>query len=274
MSALLVARFTLKEAVRKRFFLMAAIVGVVFLALYALGFHYINEEWERSMGPGRADMYSPVVVLLGLFLVHLLGVLVAIAVSVSSVSQEVDEGTIQLIATKPMARWEIIAGKWLGLASLLAIYILGMAWGILGVAFFIFGYFPPNPYVPSLLMVLAALVFLSLSILCGTRLSTLPSALLLLSLFGIAFFGGMVEQIGALIRSDTMVNIGIGTSLLAPSDALWRLESRLLAPNLPLNLSGPFASVTEPSTWMVLYSVVYAAAAVLIAMRIFARRDL
>lgn len=274
MSSLLVARFTLKEAVRKRFFLMAAIVGLVFLALYALGFHFIKEDWQRSGGLSRVDLYSPVVVMAGLFLIHLLGVLVAIAVSVSSVSQEVEEGTIQLVATKPMGRWEIIAGKWLGLAALLAIYVLGMAWGILGVAFFTSGYFPHEPYVPTFLMVLAALLFLSLSILCGTCLSTLPNALLLLTLFGIAFFGGMVEQIGAIIRSDTMVNIGIGTSLLAPSDALWRLEARLLDPGLPVNVLGPFASFTEPSAWMVLYSVFYVGAALLVATRIFATRDL
>ncbi|MDP2663001.1 MAG: ABC transporter permease subunit [Dehalococcoidia bacterium] len=274
MISLQIARFTLKEAVRKRFFLMAAIVGVVFLALYAVGFHFINEEWLRNgMSQNKSGLYSTQLVMAGLFLIHLLGILVAIAVSVSSVSQEVEEGTIQLVATKPLGRWEIVAGKWLGLAALLAIYVLGMAWGILAVGYAIAGYWPPQPYLPSLLMLLAALLFMSLSLLLGSFLSTLPNALLLLTLFGIAFFGGMVEGIGAIIRSDTMVNIGIGTSLLAPSDALWRLASHLLDPSQPLT-AGPFSSFTEPSSWMVLYSAVYAGAALLGATRVIAKRDL
>jgi len=272
--SLQIARFTLKEAVRKRFFLMAAIVGAVFLALYAVGFHFINEEWLRNGLPqSKSGLYSSQLVMAGLFLIHLLGILVAIAVSVSSVSQEVEEGTIQLVATKPLGRWEIVAGKWLGLAALLAIYVLAMAWGILAAGYAVAGYWPPQPILPSLLMLLAALLFMSLSLLLGSFLSTLPNALLLLTLFGIAFFGGMVEGIGAIIRSDTMVNIGIGTSLLAPSDALWRLASHFLDPSQALT-AGPFSSFTEPSSWMVLYSAVYIGAAFLGATRLIAKRDL
>lgn len=274
MNALLIARFTLKEAVRRRFFLMAAIAGIVFLALYAIGFHFIREEWDRAgMPAARLDLLSSQLLLAGLFLIHLLGILVAIAVSVSTISQEVEEGTIQLIATKPLARWEMLAGKWLGLAALLAIYVLGMAWGMIVIANLSSGYWPEQPFYPTLLMLLAALLFLSLSMFWGSFLSTLPNALLLLTLFGIAFFGGMVEGVGSIIRSETMVNIGIGTSLLAPGDALWRLAARLLAPSMPLN-AGPFASFTEPSGWMVLYSVCYIGAAFLGAARIFGRRDL
>lgn len=274
MIPLLIARFTLKEALRKRFFLMAAIAGLVFLALYALGFHLVREEWQRSGLPvARVDVFSVQLVLAGLFLIHLLGILVAIAVSAATLSQEVEEGTIQLIATKPLGRWEIVLGKWLGLAALLALYILGMAWGILGVARYISGFWPAQPLAPTLLMLLAALFFLSLSMLWGSFLPALANALLLLTLFGMAFFGGMVEQIGAVIRSEAMVNMGIGTSLLAPSDALWRLAARVLAPNLALTAS-PFASATEPSRWMVAYAAFYAGLALLGATRIFGKRDL
>ncbi len=274
MSTFIIARFTLKEALRKRFFLMAAIVGALFLALYGIGFRFIWEEWQRNGLPAaRTAQFSAQIVLAGLFLIHLLGILVAIAVSVSTISQEVDEGTIQLIATKPLRRWEIVAGKWLGLAALLAVYVIGMAWGIMAVAYYMSGFWPPQPVIPTLLMLLAALSFLSLSLLGGAFLPTVANALLLLTLFGMAFFGGMVEQIGAIIQSEAMVNIGIGTSLLAPTDVLWRLAARLLAPSQGL-IQSPFSSVTEPSAWMVAYAVVYTGAALLGATRIFRKRDL
>lgn len=270
-----IARFTLKEALRKRFFLMAAIVGVLFLALYGVGLHFVKAELvsqNRIAGPAVNVAYAQLV-LAGLFLIHLLGILVAIAVSVSTISQEVDEGTIHLVATKPLGRWEIVAGKWLGLAALLAIYVLGMGWGIMAVAYYISGFWPPQPLVPTLLMLLAALSFLSLSLLGGSVLPTLANALMLLTIFGMAFFGGMVEQIGAVIQSDAIVNIGIGTSLLAPTDALWRLAARLLSPGMSLPTS-PFSSVTEPSMWMVAYAVFYAGGGLLGATRLFGKRDL
>lgn len=274
MRSFLIAGFTLKEALRKRFFLMAAVVGVAFLALYALGFHFAMEEWQRSgLAAARSGIFSVQVVLAGLFLIHLLGILVAIAVSVATLSQEVDEGTIQLIAAKPLARWEIVLGKWLGLAALLAVYVMGMSWGVMALGYYISGFWPPQPLAATLLMLLAALSFLSLSLLGGSFLPTLANALLLLTLFGMAFFGGMVEQIGAVVRSEAMVNMGIGTSLLAPSDSLWRLAARVLAPDLPINAS-PFASFSEPSVWMVAYAAIYAGAALLGATRVFGRRDL
>lgn len=274
MSMLIVARFTLKEALRKRFFLMAAIVGIIFLALYALGFHFTKEEWQRNGLPvSRMDVFSSQLVLAGLFLIHLLGVLVAISVSVATISQEVDEGTIQLIATKPLSRWEVVLGKWLGLAALLAVYVFSMSWGVMAVGNYMSGFWPPQPLAPPLLMLLAALVFLSLSLMAGTFLPTLANALLLLTLFGIAFFGGMVEQIGAVINSESMVNIGIVTGLLAPSDTLWRLASRIVSPNSTI-ISNPFASATEPSLWMVVYASFYVVAALVGAIHIFGKRDL
>lgn len=275
MNSITIARFTLKEAVRKRFFLLAAIVGVIFLAVYGLGFHFVNEEWQRSgLSAGRTNMFSMTVLLAGLFLIHLLGMLVAIAVTAAAVSQEVDDGTIHLVATKPLARWEIIVGKWLGMAVLLAIYVLGMAWGVMAVGYYVSGVWPALILQPALLMLLAALVFLSLSLLWGSFLPTLANALLLLTMFGIAFFGGMLEQVGAVIQSDSMVNIGIATSLLAPTDVLWRLASKQLAPGISAINAGPFASYTEPSAWMVLYTGLYIIVAVVGATRIFGRRDL
>ncbi len=279
MSSLIVARFTLKEALRKRFFLMAAIAGIVFLALYALGLHFVKAELVSQVSRGRglqaggANVVYAQLVLAGLFLIHLLGILVAIAVSVAAISQEVDEGTVQLVATKPLGRWEIVAGKWLGMAAVLAVYVLGMGWGVMAVAYYIAGFWPAQPVTPTLLMLLASLSFLSLSLLGGSFLPTLANALLLLTIFGMAFFGGMVEQIGALVQSEAMVNIGIGTSLLAPTDALWRLAARILVPNMGLPTS-PFSSVTEPSAWMVAYAGFYACAAFLGAAHVFGRRDL
>jgi ABC-type transport system involved in multi-copper enzyme maturation permease subunit len=276
MKTLIIARFTLQEVIRKRFFLTAAIAGVGFLGLYSFGFHLINQEWQNRRIPLTPDMlsfFSSQLVLAGLFLIHMLGILVAIATSASSISQEVEQGTIQVIATKPLSRWEIVVGKWGGFAAMLALYIMAMAWSIMAVAYFIAGYWPAQPFLPTLLMLLAALSFLSLSIMGSTFLPILANITMLLMLFGIAFFGGMVEQIGALLHSEAMVNVGIATSLLAPSDALWRLAAHTLQPNMSLNTS-PFASVTEPSAWMILYAALYTLAALVVATRIFRLRDL
>jgi hypothetical protein len=117
-------------------------------------------------------------------------------------------------------------------------------------------------------------VLLSLSLLAGTRLSTLTNGVLLFMLYGLAFIGAWVEQIGSFFQSRAAVNIGIITSLLLPVEALWRRAAYLMQPPILSSIPSPFSGVSPPSAAMVVYALVYAALALLLAMRSFSRRDL
>ena len=95
-------------------------------------------------------------------------------------------------------------------------------------------------------------------------------------LYGVAFIGGWVEQIGALLRNETAVDIGIVSSLIMPSEMLWKKASALFLPSLannPFNV-GPFAVASEPSTLMLLYGGFYTVALLLLALWSFSVRDL
>jgi hypothetical protein len=94
-------------------------------------------------------------------------------------------------------------------------------------------------------------------------------------LYGLAFIGSWVEQIGSFIESEAAVNIGIITSLLMPGEALWRRASfEMTTPLVQFMAGGPFVSRSVPSPLMIWYGVFYIAAAVLAAALIFRRRDL
>ena len=127
-----------------------------------------------------------------------------------------------------------------------------------------------------ILMIQQALIILSISIAGGTRLSTLANGVLAFTLFAIAFMGGWVEQIGALFRNEAAVDIGIVTSLIMPSEILWKKALTLFQPtmaNMPFS-AGPFAVASQPSDLMVVYGVVYTVVLLLFAMWSFSRRDL
>ena len=57
-------------------------------------------------------------------------------------------------------------------------------------------------------MMLEALVFLSISFLGGTRLSTLANGVLGFGLFIVAFVGGFIGAFGTLIGSNAAIKIG------------------------------------------------------------------
>jgi Cu-processing system permease protein len=194
---------------------------------------------------------------------------------VDVVSGEIASNAIHAMATRPVRRWEILLGKWLGFAFMLAVYLTVMAGTIIGLMSAVTGYAPPNTLQGVLLMFLEGLILLTVSILGGTSLSTLANGVLVFGLYGLAFAGGWTEQIGAFINSEPAVNVGIVSSLIMPSEALWKRAAYVMQSPLSREFGfSPFATGAAPSAAMVAYSVAYLVAALFLALRAFSRRDL
>jgi ABC-type transport system involved in multi-copper enzyme maturation permease subunit len=206
--------------------------------------------------------------------VHFLTVMLAIFASVDSVAGEISSHTIQALLTRPLRRWQVLLGKWLGYALMLGLFLGLLGVGVVLVNRALTGYAPPNPLQGLALLVLEALVLVALSLLGGTRLSTLTNGVALFLLYGLAFIGAWVEQIGALLQSDAAVRVGVVSSLLLPVEALWRRAAYLMQPPLSNSMPTPFSVSSVPSEAMVLYAVLYGLAALALAMRSFGRRDL
>jgi Cu-processing system permease protein len=121
-----------------------------------------------------------------------------------------------------------------------------------------------------------ALLIMTITIAASSRLSTLASGGLVFGLFGIAFVGGWVEQIGSLLKNQTAVDIGILTSLIMPSESLWRRAASLTSSPLAQAFGGisPFSVGSVPSPAMIWYSAAYLLVMLGIALRSFNRRDL
>jgi hypothetical protein len=94
-------------------------------------------------------------------------------------------------------------------------------------------------------------------------------------LYGLAFVGSWVEQIGAVLESQAAVQVGIISSLLMPSESMWRIVADLMQPAL-IRQAGvpPITIYSKPSNAMIVYAVIYALALVGGALLQFNRRDL
>lgn len=277
MSTLIIARLTFHEASRRRILWLAVLLSLAFLAIYALGFNVIFREMRREMGSQVDELREAInfFVMAGLYVVNFLIAMVAVLTSVDTISGEITSQTIQVVATKPIARWEIVLGKWLGFVVMLAGYVALLAGGVMLVGYLIANYLPPNPIQGILLMYMEGMVFISLTMLGGTTLSTLANGVLAFMLYGLAFVGGWIEQIGALVRNETAVNLGIVASLIMPSEALWKRAAYLMQPALVRELGfTPFSAMVAPSQAMVVYAGLYIVVTLALAIRLFSRRDL
>lgn len=291
MSVLTIARFTFREARRRRLLWLGIGLGLAFLALFATGFYFVYDDMRKSIlmsFVGEQEQHAVLslaanlFLMMGLFVVNFLVVLVSILTTVGTLSGEINSHTIQTIATKPLRRREIILGKWLGHAAMVTFYILLLTGGIIAAVYIISGHTPRSIVEGLGLYVLEGIVLMTVSLLGGTRLSTLANGVVLFMMYGLAFVGGWVEQIASLplINSKTAVNIGALSGRLLPSEVLWRRASHIMAPDLTLgsDFEGPppflFTFGREPAPSIVLYALVYIGFVLLLANWSFRRRDL
>lgn len=286
-SIMIITRLTLREAARRKVLWGLIILGVLFLTLYLLGMSLIMSEMRQSAFQARTlqriggvnAIYNSFA-MMALYAANFLTVMIAVLISIDTLSGEIGSGTIQSVAVKPLRRREIVLGKWLGFAILLGACSLFLIGGVLVITLLVTGYLPPNPLSGLILMFLEALVFLSVSLLGGTRLSTLANGVIGFGLFGLAFIGAFIEQIGGVMQQfgnaggETAATIGKIVALVMPSEVLWRRAVADMAEGLVNPVKMMTLGSSTPDQGVVAYALLYAAVLLGLAILSFQRRDL
>src|SRR5216684_7479324 len=127
MGAWIMAGVTFREAARRKILWTALLAGSTFLALFGTGMHFqIKDLTRQSLPPFVRYQLEAAMLQVGFYAVDLLAVVMTILTSVDTLSGEMASGTIQAIATKPISRWEVLMGKWVGFAGMVAAYVAAM----------------------------------------------------------------------------------------------------------------------------------------------------
>jgi ABC-type transport system involved in multi-copper enzyme maturation permease subunit len=278
MTTFIIARLTFFEASRRKILWVALVLGIAFLALFSLGFYEIQKDITRNSPSSLVNLNEiyNFILIAGLYVVNFLTVIMSVLTAVDTLSGEIASGTIQTLISKPVRRWEILLGKWLGYMGMLTLYLLLMAGGVMAMGNLISGYTPPHAWCGLALMWLNSLLLLNVTLMGGSSLSTLANGVLVFGLYGVAFIGGWVEQFGSFLKNQAAVNIGVFSSLLMPAEALWRRAAfEMQSPLVTAMGFSPFTSGTSiPSPLMIAYAVLFAAISLVAAIYLFGKRDL
>src|SRR3989442_4934336 len=113
-----IATNTFREAVRDR-----VLYNLIAFALLISGAAVL-------VGQIAIDIERLVVINLGLTAVSLFGIVIAIFIGIGLVSKEIDKRTLYTVLSRPVKRWEFIAGKFFGLAGTLVVNTFLMAIGV------------------------------------------------------------------------------------------------------------------------------------------------
>ena len=273
---LTIAHLTLYDARRRKILTAAAVCGGLFLAVYWLIAVLVARSLEEEPSFVQRQISLVILAVFGLYAANFLSVLLASLLPVDALSGEIDSGVMQTLASKPLRRWEIVVGKWLGFGAVIVAYFLALAAGVLIAARWLAGYQQINVGIAIPLMLLELLVMHSISIAGGTRLGTVTNGIMTLGLYGASFIGGWVEQGGLLSGTHSVRAIGVAISLVSPADSMWRLAAYYLQPDIirTLGNAGPFAGGAIPSALMVWWALGFMAAALAFAIYSFRNRQL
>jgi len=287
MGWLLITRFTLQEAIRRRLFLTMAILTLLMLVLFGLLIHAAIDRMQANHVANGTDPTLPTIyagiaiTILAMWLVYLVISTMTIFLTISMISGEIEAGTFVVIVPKPLRRAEIIFGKWLGYALILGLYTLLLSLAFMGIIYWFTGYWPTYAFAAIGMLEISMLVLLGLITLCGAFVPTAANGAIAVMLFMGAFISSIVQF--AIPAQDYMVqNITAVISLIMPTDAMWHGASYYRFPaaigvlqnfsvssvNTPFTATQPISP--QLLTWAILYSLVLP----LIAILRFQRRDL
>src|ERR1044071_3329724 len=284
MSAIwIIARLTFREAIRRRIMLAGLVLGVAFVIIYSIGIHFIFGQISSDAAANMPNRMAANVMnaeatntfmMMGLYAATFLSIAMAALLGADTLAGEINSGTIQTIATKPIRRADVVLGKWLGFAGLLGLYVLLLCGGIVLSVFLQNGYVADNLFIGLGLIYTESILIMTITLMLSSAFPALATGGIVFGLYGLAFIGGWVEQFGTLLQNDTAIKVGITTSLIIPSESLWKRAAFEMQTPLTGTFGSPFTTTSVPSPLMMGYTFLYLIVVLVIAVRIFQSRDL
>ncbi|MGH9557440.1 MAG: ABC transporter permease subunit, partial [Terriglobales bacterium] len=174
-----IAVATFREAVRDR-----VLYNLIFFALLLVAAALL-------VGQISIGIEEIVLVNLGLTAIVLFGIIIAIFIGIGLVWKEIEKKTLYTVLSRPVRRWEFIAGKFFGLAGTLVVNTLFMAVGFFAALYYLarsLDAFHSGLVVAIYFIILQFVIVTALALLFSSFSSPLLSAVMTFALFVIGTF--------------------------------------------------------------------------------------
>jgi len=284
--ALVVARLTVQEASRRRLLLALVILTLLVVGFSAWGFYKITTvtRSDGSLLPAQqVTLITSQLLIVVTFVYSGVLALSAAVVAGPLISSEVESGLLLSMLARPMRRSEVVIGKWLGLAVLVAVYAAGSAFLEMAAVDWATGYVPPHPVDLVIYVGAEGLALLSLGLLLSTRLSGITGGVIALVAWLMGWVGGVVGDIGVGLQNQAIENVGTISHLILPTDGLWRGAVYAMEPDAVLatlraagtiGRANPFSAVDPPPIEFLAWVVVWFAIMLALSVWSFRTREI
>jgi ABC-type transport system involved in multi-copper enzyme maturation permease subunit len=254
-----IAQNTFREAVRNKvlYALLVFAIGVILFAL-PLGQMSLSEQARVTRDVGLAG-------------IELFGVLIAVFIGVNLVHKEIDRKTIYALVPKPLHRYEFIIGKYFGITATLLLMVAVMTSILLLVLVL------QEAPIESTLIRAIVMLFIELMVVTAVA--------IFFSSFSSPFLSGLFTLVLCVIGLSTdslrlllkklpegAQLVGGGLMRIIPDLRMFYVSGTMLNNRWISVHQGEYVDWSYVA-WAAGYGTTYAAAALVVAMMIFSRRD-
>jgi ABC-type transport system involved in multi-copper enzyme maturation permease subunit len=278
MTIVTLATITILETLRRR---VIAIVGVASLALVGAvgwGFHRLSEAIVQPIAAIGTEAVLTILLAFAFSVVLAVG---SSFLAAPAIASDLESGVALALLPRPLSRSAYVLGKWLGLASLVAVY--AFAFGALAFAAIDVGsgYRAPHEIAALFFLVAQSLALFTLALALSTRLAPIAAGIVAVGFFGIAWIAGITAAIARALNADALAHFATFTGLVIPTDGLWRGAVYALTPAAMLVAQdtigqrglNPFGVNEPPPTAFLIWSVVWIVAVLASAVASMRTRD-
>jgi len=200
---------------------------------------------------------------LGLAGIYLFGLLVTVFLATSLVFKELEHKTVYFILSKPVSRWQIVVGKFLGLFASVALSVVGMLAVYWGVVWYQGGGFDVGASVAVLYQLFELALIIALSVFFSTYARPLASVVYVVLFLYIGHSLGLL----LLVAKDSPVVHTLATSVyyILPNLEKFNVRDMVLHGGMPS---------METTVVVCVYTIVYVALLLVGASVLLGRREL
>jgi ABC-2 type transport system permease protein len=283
-AAVVVARFSLRESLRRRVFVIIGVLTLVFLGLYGLAtwqaFKVSGDLTAGStVGVDADTLVGATLAGLAFFAILFLGTILAVFLTLGAVRGDAERGLLQPLIVRPLERRTLLLGRWLGATAVCAPYVILVALAALALTDALGGWWPDRTVIPLLALALGVAIIAALSVAGSVALGSTANGIAVFMLFGAGLTAGLLGQIAEAIGSGSLQDVARIASWALPFEALYQAGLAQLTADtvgftrLAIDL-GPFGGAQAAGIGLWLYSLAYLTVVGALAAAGFARRDL
>jgi ABC-type transport system involved in multi-copper enzyme maturation permease subunit len=277
-----IAGYGIRESVRRRVFVVVAVLTLASGILYILGAKLAFHDTQSFSGPAigdTKDFTGATIFGMAMFGTLFLGAVLAAFLTLGVIRGDTERGLLQPLVVRPVGRATVLAARFAAAAVVSSGYVVLVYAGAVIATAIAGDWWPDHIVHPALGLVAGVVVISAISTAGSVVFASTANGIAVFMIYGAGLIAGLLGQIGDALQSDSLQNIANVASWILPFEALFQdglnatVSSTGGITGAILDL-GPFGGARHAGPFLWPYTLLYIAAVIGAATWAFSRRDL